>query len=428
MAIRSALTLCFTAALLGSTAAMAQSRDGGDIIVTATPLSETARLLADCIARNCPPAEDIAATLRHAENQFVAGEYDAARSTLNEAIRRNRNQRLNLPVEVAGLYRATSRVSAHLGDPRAYELGVINMRETLRDGLPADDERQLHAEIEVADAQRSLGYLNYARDRYRAVADRAQFAGHDRTAAFAQLRLVSMDLPTERSDAAMQGSRRAREAERLLQRIVGRGIAVGADVSFLARTLLARVERARGDMTRTNELLAEFAATSPGSRPLLIHSRQIILHDADQTMTNEDPFAAVFAVASAGGGRVLTSENNLSRMQMSDITGRWIDVGFWIEPDGRVRDVEVLRSSGDAAWARHVETAIRSRAYTPSQTAQRESSPGTYIVERYTLTARMRTDCTGSRLNCRDPRLRVEMMDLTPEIAAATASGTDGPA
>jgi hypothetical protein len=392
----------------------AQSSGNSDIVVTATPLSQTGDELAACIARNCPAREDIAASLRHAENQFIAGQYDEARSTLNASIRRNRDERLNLPTEVAGLYRATSRVSAHLGDGRAYELGVINMRSVLRDGLPADDERQLHAEIEVADAQRALGQTNYARDRYREVADRAQFLGFHRTAAYAQLRMVSLDLPTRLSDPALQNSRRARDAERLLDRIIAQGDRVGTDVAFLALTLRARADRNAGNMSATNELVTQFAEQTGSARPLLISGDPVRLHDADLDSRARDPWGS--------------SESQLSRLQMSDISDRWIDVGFWIEPDGRVREVELLRSEGDPYWARFVERSILSRVYTPTSTSAERNSPGTYIVERYSLTARIRYDCTGSRLVCRDQQLRVEMLDLTPEMAAAAPGGGTGPA
>ena len=57
---------------------------GGPIVVTGIPLRQTERALRACIARKCPPKEDIDATLAHAENLFVAGKYqDARRVTLS---------------------------------------------------------------------------------------------------------------------------------------------------------------------------------------------------------------------------------------------------------------------------------------------------------------------------------------------------------
>jgi hypothetical protein len=51
------------------------------IVVTGASLAETGRRLAGCLARHCPPDEDIAATLAHAENLFVAGDYRQAHAT-----------------------------------------------------------------------------------------------------------------------------------------------------------------------------------------------------------------------------------------------------------------------------------------------------------------------------------------------------------
>ncbi|MBY0520751.1 MAG: hypothetical protein K2P79_10030, partial [Sphingomonas sp.] len=70
-------------ALLAATAicpAAARQAPVNDVVVTGQRLSETERALKACIARKCPVEEDIAATLRHAENLFVAGRYQQARN------------------------------------------------------------------------------------------------------------------------------------------------------------------------------------------------------------------------------------------------------------------------------------------------------------------------------------------------------------
>jgi hypothetical protein len=62
------------------------SGSGQTIVVTGTSLAQTERNLRECLARRCPPDEDIAATLAHAENQFVAGDYAAARRTTKASL------------------------------------------------------------------------------------------------------------------------------------------------------------------------------------------------------------------------------------------------------------------------------------------------------------------------------------------------------
>jgi hypothetical protein len=161
--------------------------------------------------------------------------------------------------------------------------------------------------------------------------------------------------------------------------------------------LLARYERDGGSLTRTESLMQRFLAGNGSSRPLLISGQPVRLQDSGTEDTTGD-----------------NSGNVLSRLQTSDVTDRWIDVGFWVEADGTVGDVEVLRSMGDASWSSAVERSIRSRRYTPLRTEPNSGTPGFYMIERYTLTAELRTDCTGTRIRCRGPQLRVERMDLTP--------------
>src|ERR1700710_1139442 len=69
-----------------------------DIVVTGVRLQDSEKALKDCLARHCPPTEDIAATLAHAENEFVAGDYHDARKTLQSSVGRNKRFAKNYPV------------------------------------------------------------------------------------------------------------------------------------------------------------------------------------------------------------------------------------------------------------------------------------------------------------------------------------------
>jgi hypothetical protein len=149
------------AATLTVAPAIAADSDG-PIIVTAQPLAETAAALAACLERSCPPDQDIAATLAHAENQFVAGGYKAARTTLLKSIDRNRAHGGAFPVPVSDLYRANGRVAEHVGEARSFQSSVLEMRDTLREGLGRDDPRVLGAQIEVGDSRAKLGFPDEA--------------------------------------------------------------------------------------------------------------------------------------------------------------------------------------------------------------------------------------------------------------------------
>ncbi len=388
-------------ALAAALPAVAQQADEGqspnrDIVVTGRSLQDTADALAACLARNCPPDQDIAATLAHAENQFLSGDYRDARGTMLSSIRRNNREAQRFPVEVSDLYRANGRVAAHLGETRAYQMAVLNMRDALVDGLPATDARVLAAQIEVADSRARLGYPDEARDGYRRIADDADAAGVPRVAAFAKIRIATADLP---KDKAARRSDRERSARATLTEIARQGDTVGADLALMAEVMLARVERDDGNMARTQSLVARFAQGGGTQRPLLISSQPITLQD------------------SAGDASEERSGNVLSRTS-AGLDDRWIDVGYWINADGRVSDYEVLRNSGGiGGWTTAVERSVKSRQYAPLAGERGVASAGFYIVERYTLTAGIESGiaCTGSRLRCRSPNLRVERIDLTPE-------------
>lgn len=386
--------------------AAAQQADGGqaapqagDIVVTARPLQETADALAACIARGCPPDEDIAATLAHAENQFISGDYRAARATTLASIRRNGDEARGYPVAVSDLYRANGRIASHLGEARSYQSSILNMRDALLRGLPDNDARVLAAQIEVGDSRARLGYPEEARDIYIRTAVDAERAGQLRVAAFARMRQAMIDLPSNRRDRRAD---RERTALAHLNRIAGQGPEVGEDLALLSEVLLARLDREQNDMARTQRLIARFAGGNGAGRPLLLTSEPIRLQDSGQR--DDD------------------SGNSLSRTT-AGVDNRWIDVGYWINADGRVGEYEVLRSEGGlGGWTEAVERSVKSRVYAPLAAENGVASPGFYIVERYTLTADYATtqnDCSGTRIRCRSNLLRVERTDLTPEDLGA---------
>jgi hypothetical protein len=85
----------------------------------------------------------------------------------------------------------------------------------------------------------------------------------------------------------------------------------------------------------------------------------------------------------------------------------WIDVAFWIQPDGRVADLQIVRRSGRADWADPLLQSIHGRRY-----AAIGGTEPTYRLERYTYTSGYESR-TGSRIQQRSPLARVEYLDLT---------------
>ncbi|MBN8502074.1 MAG: hypothetical protein J0M19_13100 [Sphingomonadales bacterium] len=373
-----------------------------DIVVKGKPLSETAADLEACLKRKCPPGEDIKASLAHAENLFVAGKYDDAQRTLHASLGRNRKHGKAYPGEVSDLLRANGRVAEHMGEGREYQLSTLDMRDTLRSGFGKDDFRTLVADVEVGDSRAKLGFPDEAERIYRDVEKRALAANQYRVASFARLRLAT--LARTRFDAEPTGANR-KELDKRLGLLIDSPLPGGNEFVLAAKVLRARIDRKAGSATSTDALVKEFAAGGGATRPILLYSEPVARINLEER-------------SQADGD---TSRPAWTRMSTNRY-GQWVDVGFWIGQNGKVSDVEVLRSSGDVAWAKPVLATITRRIYAPLKT-DGDSAPGFYMIERYTLTARVSDGETGTHLRTREAQPRIERLDLTEENYEVPKSG-----
>ncbi|GAA4052736.1 hypothetical protein [Parerythrobacter jejuensis] len=388
-------TLFLAALAASATTIPAYAQDGGtgeEIVVTGRSLDDTAKALADCLARNCPPEEDIKATLDHAENLLVAGEYKDSRDTLRKSIGRNDKHGRKLPVAVAGLQRAYSRVSEQLGEGKDFQLATLDMRDTLRKGLGRDDPRALVADVTVGDSRVKLGDDNGAERIYRRVEKRAMELNYPRVAMFARLRLALLD--NARFTVTGLESERRSMIEKL-EDIRDNPIAGGEEFTLVAEVMLARLDRSQGNEDKTDALVKRFAERGGVTSPVLLFSEPLFSRaDRDRENTR----------AGSAAARLTT---------LNQDEPRWADIGFWINADGRIEDYEVLRSEGQTDWLKQVERHIKSRRYAP--VSDKAATPGFYMIERYSAVARFADNVTGTRLRRRDPVLRIERLDLTPE-------------
>lgn len=397
------------AATLCAAPAIAADSDG-PIIVTAQPLAETAAALAACLARSCPPDQDIAATLAHAENQFVAGSYKAARATLLKSIDRNEAHGRAFPVAVSDLYRANGRVAEHVGEARSFQSSVLDMRDTLRDGLGREDPRVLGAQIEVGDSRAKLGFPDEAARIYADVEKEALSQGLNRIAMFARLRQAVLaqvaaednNLPSER-----------KRARAMLEAIVADPLAGTDDLRLVAQVSLTRMDRKAGREESTAALMRQFAEQGGATKPILIAASPIkspgidtVRNAGNQSLADSSTNAAFLTIAAGDTSRRLVALNSV---------GKWADLGFWVTPSGKVSEVEVLRSSGGTAWLAPVVTHLEGRVYAPLKASADGVNPGFYMVERYSLTARWTEDATGTNMRRREFAPRIERLDITPE-------------
>lgn len=381
------------AALWASAAipAVAADEKEREIVVIGQSLKDTEKAWLDCIARGCPPDEEIRVALAHAENQFITGDYRDARSTLGKTVSRNRKHGDEYPIEVSDLFRASSRIAEHLGEGDLFRLSVLDMRDTLKDALPENDPRVMVAQIEVGDSRSKLGYPKEAIRVYDNVAEKALAAGHPRVATYANLRKLMLEyvLATDTDDKAEM-----KKSIAGLRQIAEKPLPGAEDFAMVAEVTLARIDREGGKGESTAAIVKRYAEKGGASRPILLSSQPIKMPDQ--------------AGLEQKGGNVLA-------MSQGNMEDRWIDVGFWVNANGLPSDIEVLRSSGNAKWAKLVSDSIASRIYAPLKAKEGETAPGFYMVERYTMTARYMDESTGTRIRQRSPIARIERIDITPE-------------
>ncbi|MGA9582366.1 MAG: hypothetical protein WBR13_10410 [Allosphingosinicella sp.] len=374
-----ALSAAVTAALPAAAQDPSPKTDNRTIVVTGRPLEESRRALAECLARKCPPNEDIDATLAHAENLFVAGDYKAARRTTLASIARNRGHASAHPVPLADLYRANGRIAAHLGEGRSYESSTNAIARSLKAGIGGDDVRIIAAELEKAEMYATLGRTERSRRIYGKMRRKAERLDRDDIAA--QIRLRAAWLHQLEDNEVF--------ARAALKEIAADRTAAARPARAAALVLLARLDREKGQPADSDALAADLRGMS-GDRPVLIFAPPI------DTPVN----AADLGVS----GWILR------RMPMQAFEKQWIDVGFRIGADGRVDDVEMLRSRGSTNWAKPVLDSIAGRIY-----SQAGGPEGHYRVERYSLTSLWDYKAPATHRRVRSPQARIEMLDLTAE-------------
>jgi len=342
--------------------AAAQTNGDPEIVVTGRSLKDAADALAACLARNCPPDEDVAASLAHAENQLLQGDYKDSRTTLLKSIGRNRKFRTKYPVEVSDLFCANSRVAEHVGEAKNFQLSVLDMRNTLKAGLGEKDA--------LANRQNRVAMFSRVRQ-----------------ALLAQTRAEVSSLDTD-----------YKEARRLLDNIIAHPLPGTEEFRMAAQVMRARTDRKNGDASSTEAILREFAARGGVNRPVLLFSEPIKRIDLTQEADNNQP-----------------ASNALRRLTALNSVEKWADVGFWIGADGHITEIEVLRSEGSKQWLKPVLDQIQTRIYAPLRRSDNDASPGFYVIERYTLTARWTDDATGTHLRRREATPRIERLDITPD-------------
>ena len=358
-----------------------------DIVVTGKRLLEAQ---AACRRGGCTPLRDAQVSIALAETQFLKGEYLDARRTLAEAVARNRDHAAAAPRAVAALYEAYATVALHEGDQRIYRQAVAGQVRTLRDNLPADDAGVSVATVALGDMWIKLRDHRRAGSAYRAAERAAIDAGQDGAAMLAAIKRVALALAIGQPASA----------RRMLDAIEARPAARKPEMGSILQVMRVRIAARSADDAEMTRLAGEIGRKQ-GAAPALISA---------------PPFPTDAVTAADDGSRKF-SQLNAVQSRSTDLGGvQWIDVGFWIRPDGRTAEAEILRGSRVAAWTGSVLAQIEGRQYTGSATGAAPGAAaaagGVYRVERITRRSRYMTP-QGSLIRRRVNAGGYEILDLT---------------
>ena len=412
------LVASVVSALMSVTASAAPPQQS--IVVVGRAIQEKKTALAACLSRKCPPNEDIDATLALAETQLLAGKYRDARYTLLRSLSRNKGEAASYPIPVSDLYRANGRVAASLGFDEDYYRSTWGIYNTLRKGLPAAKDLQYSAMMEVAEMMAATRGHDRARTYYQSISRHARSHGRADIAALAELRMILRHYPAyARAEAIRKIADNADPGTRAAQ--------------LEARLALARLAFEENDVARADSLISEMAGydikkpilvyappwtvesgpATADSPPTMADRRDVLSMDGNGSTGGQN--ASGGAGPGAGGGRppgpTQMSKNGpktfASYRMPLNVEDMWIDVGFRITPEGKVSDVEVLRSRGEKGWAKPLLASVSGRRYTPTKAAA-----GIYRTERYTYTSGLEAG-TASKKAQHSPNARVEYLDLS---------------
>ena len=357
-----------------------------EIVVMGRPLPETRSALEACLARRCPPMDDMRATLAHADNQFVKGDIAGSRETLMKSIGRNRRFSKTYPIAVAGLFRANGRIAAHLGEGESYRMSTLDGYSALKSGLPDSDPHVLSGSLELADMFARLGQTDTALNRYRSVVKIAHATGNLVVEGFARFRIVLL-LDAEDRQTGLSGTA-LKTAIRDLATTTEPALQPFRDA--LQSVTALRAAR-KGDMSGVEGVVARYKSLGVKT-PLLVYAPTLDMIDAP----------------------VSTSAN--LRSSARDVDGQWVDLSYWIKPDGTVGDIDVIRESPKLQrwWVGPVQKMVGGRRYVPL--ALGPNDPGLLRVERFSRTA-FWVAGSDSRMPVRASQSRLESLDLTEPAA-----------
>lgn len=353
-----------------------------DIVVTGKHLSQAHTA---CVQGGCTPLRDAQTSIAMAEVLFRDGNYLKAKLLLSAAIQRTKKHAADAPKPVAALYEAYATVSLHEGDQDEFRHGVAGQVRTLRNYVSADDPARIGAELALGDMWLQLRRYSQAAATYRGIIRQASATNQPSTGLAASMRLVWVTAAMGESTTAI------RMLNELEQTPIGRQASYRPAFDVLRLRLAAR---GKND-AEVGAMISRISMV-PSAAPILLFAPPYDLSSYQRESATE---ALRFGMSSP----TIMNTNDVETLS-------WIDVGFYIRPDGTTGDIDILRSPrGQPAWAPIVLSQVARRRYSPIAD---KSSPGIYRVERVTKAASYQTP-TGSLIRRRVADAGFQVLDLT---------------
>lgn len=356
-----------------------------DVVVTGKRLQQA---LDACRRGECTVLRDAQVSIASAEQLFRDGRYPDAQKLLTQAIARNRDKAATDPKPVAALYEASATVAVHHGDLERYRRSTGHQARTLRENLPATDPAVAAGEFAVVDMWIQLGKLFQADESLSAMARRARDAGQSRLAALATLRRAAIPLG---------GDARGRTADLLAQVA---GLSDDADIARAAQIVQLRVWARGADDAKIDALIGN-VRQQPTAKRTLIWSPAYMETD-DPLRRRWDPVERVSGTA------------------VEDTPPQWIDIGFWIRPNGKTADIEVLRGSRGMGRMAAMTKQVAGRRYSVAPGASQNL--GDYRVERWSWRPEFKV-VVGHLARKRVGHAKLQILDLTERSGIVEEAG-----
>lgn len=374
--------MTIAAMLLLMQAVTASAAGEREVVVIGVSPDRYKAALADCIARGCPPKEEIARSLNYAESQLLAGDYAGSRTTLLKARGRNRRYAAMLPVDVSDLHHANARLANLNGWVDSGRIGMFDVVDALKAGLPDDNWRVMAARLLIGDEFAKDGRPYAALSHYRWVEKLSQKANMPLVVGMAKFRRAALLATIASID---QGARA--QARRAADEIL-----LSTDPDWA--------------VFRNGVRLVPSYLAPKRERPGLI----------DQAIASLEPQAAEFVQ--------LVYQPPIDMASVSEDAGageqvtQWADVAFRITPDGRVADVEIVRRSPRLPdhWLAPALVSLRGRRYAPLRlTGDKAGIPR---LERYSVVSDV-IPIKGTHIPVRASTRRIDIIDISTNPAVA---------